>query len=824
MEDSFRVFVGGLFSTVTEADLRDRFESFGEVKAVQLIQRKSEDGYVSKTFGYVTLMTTMQKLNKCFALFGGTKWNGHDLKVQLAKEDFITRLKKEWGEPQKPRNKRKIIQPIKSYNEILETSAKMKKALPGTIIEGEKNWVMGKYGRPLPVVYIRNPTNKIVKVDPSKHCHCLKKINLDTDEKSISDLLWSVDNDKTDIKQNNQIVKKKSLKQKGNDESLNVSATQDNKELYCKIVTEKNENKITEKNSLHQLKSALIISEENEKKYKRSILNHINDIDCDKNKICQLLTNNDEIKKLNTSTSNVLEYNNNNICSLNPSKHSCEDVFQQNHLSDSIVSQLTRNNFNQVNLSVTPVTVTSNELVESANNENTCHAMKLFDFSFDSLVAKNSFNSSSSFNPHLNENDDSINNDSDQSNDNSINNDSDQSNDNSINNKCDQSTVSCDVTRADSTCLDLKLSVNGIKKVTKNEKHTFSEQQRLLALERKKKSVDKNKDLVKQALENIDFSSSSRIKFGIDEDEDELKDTKKVVNEQKIDLFGSDEESTDESDMFKLKPQFQGEKGEKLFKLHQKFSTDERFKLDERFAEDKDVSKVETYQSSEDVSDDDLKKEKEANLSVLEKLLGVSLEEKKIQNNFKLDRYDPSDINKSMYEVLTDEEKSSSSEDEKHSDTSTQPVCQQPIVSKETFYKVDESLKDLFNGKTKATPTFSFLGSSEDNEDKDKDVTDLCVISEAKQLNFKKAFEMDENAEDDELELLPQHKNLSNKNERFFFTTDDERFKLGKSFVRSSSVEEVTEQWMGIRCKLHETYKKNHKDARRRKFKNQKRN
>ncbi|XP_065667591.1 nucleolar protein 8 isoform X2 [Hydra vulgaris] len=799
MENCFRVFVGGLFSTVTEADLRDRFESFGEVKTVQLIQRKSEDGYVSKTFGYVTLMTTMQKLNKCFALFGGTKWNGHDLKVQLAKEDFITRLKKEWGEPQKPKNKRKIIQPIKSYDEILETSAKMRKALPGTLIEGEKNWVMGKYGRPLPVVYIRNPTNKIIKVDPSKHCHCLKKINLDTDEKSVTDLLWSVDNDKTDIKQNNEMFKKKSLKKKkSNDESINASVAQDNEELYCKMVTEKNENNITEKNSLHQTKNALIVSEENEKNYKKSFLNNINDIDYDKNKVCQLSTNNDKIKILNTSTSNVLEYNNNNICSLNPSKHSCDEVFQQNHLSDSIVSQLTRNNFSQVNLSVKPVPATSNELVESAINENTCHAMKLFDFSFDSLVAKNSsFNSSSGFNPCLSEND------------------------NSINNKCDQSTVTCNVTRADSTCIDLELSINGIKKVTKYEKHTFSEQQRLLALERKKKSVDKNKDLVKQALENIDFSSSSRIKFGIDEDE--LKDTKKVVDEQKIDLFGSDEESTDESDMFKLKPQFQGEEGEKLFKLHQKFATDERFKLDERFAEDKNVSKVETYQSSEDVSDDDLKKEKEANLSVLEKLLGVSLEEKKTQNNFKLDRYDPSDINKSMYEVLTDEEKSSSSEDEKQSDTSIQSVRQQPVVSKETFYKVDESLKDLFNGKTKATPTFSFLGSSKDNEDKDKDVTDLCVVSEAKELKFKKAFEVDENA-DDELELLPQHKNFSNKNERFFFTTDDERFKLGKSFVQSSSVEEVTEQWIGIRCKLHEAYKKNHKDARRRKFKNQKRN
>ena len=94
--------------------------------------------------------------------------------------------------------KRKNIEPVKSYGDILEKCNKMRKSVPGTIIEGEKNWVVGKYGRPLPIVHMSKYTGKKpLKIDPSKYCHCLRKINIAEDSKSenLSNLTWSISSD-----------------------------------------------------------------------------------------------------------------------------------------------------------------------------------------------------------------------------------------------------------------------------------------------------------------------------------------------------------------------------------------------------------------------------------------------------------------------------------------------------------------------------------------------------------------------------------------------------------------------------------------------------
>ena len=87
---------------------------------------------------------------------------------------------------------------MKSYSDILEKCNKMRKSVPGTIIEGEKNWVVGKYGRPLPIVHIPKYTGKKpLKIDPSKYCHCLRKIDIAENSKleSLSNLTWNISSD-----------------------------------------------------------------------------------------------------------------------------------------------------------------------------------------------------------------------------------------------------------------------------------------------------------------------------------------------------------------------------------------------------------------------------------------------------------------------------------------------------------------------------------------------------------------------------------------------------------------------------------------------------
>ena len=69
------------------------------------------------------------------------------------------------------------------------------KAVPGTPIPGYKNWVVGKFARVLPVVYLRRKDGKkVAKFDPSKTTHCLKRLKTEEmQESAVSELTWSLD-------------------------------------------------------------------------------------------------------------------------------------------------------------------------------------------------------------------------------------------------------------------------------------------------------------------------------------------------------------------------------------------------------------------------------------------------------------------------------------------------------------------------------------------------------------------------------------------------------------------------------------------------------
>ena len=64
--------------------------------------------------------------------------------------------------------------------------------LPGTEVPGHKTWVGSKSGRVLPVLHLKNEHKcEIMKHDPSKYCHNLKKIGEDfTNAVPTSNLTW----------------------------------------------------------------------------------------------------------------------------------------------------------------------------------------------------------------------------------------------------------------------------------------------------------------------------------------------------------------------------------------------------------------------------------------------------------------------------------------------------------------------------------------------------------------------------------------------------------------------------------------------------------
>ncbi|XP_052061672.1 nucleolar protein 8-like [Mytilus californianus] len=181
MSDAKRIFVGGLSQEIKEEELTERFQRFCEVLNVQIKKKKVDDA-PDKIFAYVNVKSTPENLQKCISLYDKTKWKGSELRLQLAKENFLTRLENErkngFTVEEKKNFKQDTIEHHNPYENLPDPSiAEMRGCVPGTKVPGEKNWVVGKYGRVLPVVYIRNKDKKkVVKVDPSKFCHNVKRM------------------------------------------------------------------------------------------------------------------------------------------------------------------------------------------------------------------------------------------------------------------------------------------------------------------------------------------------------------------------------------------------------------------------------------------------------------------------------------------------------------------------------------------------------------------------------------------------------------------------------------------------------------------------
>ncbi|XP_070559540.1 nucleolar protein 8-like [Ptychodera flava] len=203
-----RLYVGGLFTGIQEHDLKERFSKFGDVLSVEIKSRKNETGETVKTFAYVHLQSTEEKVKKCFSIYNNTKWRGQQMSIQNAKEDFITRLRKErqLSEHPKEENKKQVSESKleKNFAAAGVQNFTKKGAVPGTPIPGEKNWIVGKFGQVLPIVHVRRKDKKkLMKYDPSKRTHNLKKLDshTDSDVNSVSGLTWELgENDSENYK------------------------------------------------------------------------------------------------------------------------------------------------------------------------------------------------------------------------------------------------------------------------------------------------------------------------------------------------------------------------------------------------------------------------------------------------------------------------------------------------------------------------------------------------------------------------------------------------------------------------------------------------
>ncbi|XP_009327548.1 PREDICTED: nucleolar protein 8 [Pygoscelis adeliae] len=227
---SQRLYVGGLGHTVSKAELQERFGKFGQVLDAEIITRKDDQGNPMKTFAYISVSISDADLRKCMSVLNKTKWKGGTLQIELAKESFLQRLAMEREEAKLQKEK-----PQRNDKACLLESLKKAgvvdfhmRAVPGTEVPDHKKWVVGKFGRVLPILHLRSQQkNKIVKYDPSKYCHNLRKLEPDlTHVVPISELTWHLEGRDDSINKKQQgefpVTKKppKKLRQLGS-EALN---------------------------------------------------------------------------------------------------------------------------------------------------------------------------------------------------------------------------------------------------------------------------------------------------------------------------------------------------------------------------------------------------------------------------------------------------------------------------------------------------------------------------------------------------------------------------------------------------------------------------
>ncbi|MDC3321119.1 RNA recognition motif domain-containing protein [bacterium] len=93
-----RLFVRGIGKNATEVDLEKLFSKLKGVEVVGSceIVRDGSTGS-SRGFGYVSVTTDCEKtLQRCLKVYNGTKWRGNVLRVEIAKEHYMEKMKREW--------------------------------------------------------------------------------------------------------------------------------------------------------------------------------------------------------------------------------------------------------------------------------------------------------------------------------------------------------------------------------------------------------------------------------------------------------------------------------------------------------------------------------------------------------------------------------------------------------------------------------------------------------------------------------------------------------------------------------------------------------
>ncbi|XP_067854727.1 nucleolar protein 8 isoform X2 [Heptranchias perlo] len=454
------------------------------------------------------------------------------------------------------------------------------------------------------------------------------------------------------------------------------------------------------------------------------------------------------------------------------------------------------------------------------------------------------------------------------------------------------------------------------------DKHLLDNQKRLAALQQRQKEAEMQKKLIQGALSNLESQKPAKGKHIVFDFEEESESEQKISrldievrskapfedvgssseaenanlsaeegaqNREKLHvakdfknrtigkLFdGSEEEDESDDDdhngRFKIKPQFEGEAGQKLLALQSRFGTDERFRMDERFLESEEENAEESVTvRSQNAEEEEFAAEKKRALNILKSIIQVGVETTKFSKdqakskNFKdvsVLHYDPTREDHIVYESKIEETKKESKAERRKRREEAEKL---PEVSKEIYYDVNMDLKEMFSSSTKekevawdkkddtlvqstetetSQHTFDYLSSKNAVKEESADFTFSFFEAATHDCSQKPEFykiesmnvttfpwQEDPRFQDSSSEDEDKEKDLEDRGDTiaknvvtfpekkvnlFFFFKDDQRLKDGpKLFCRTTDLEDEKDNWEEKRTFLIEEYRKKHKDARR---------
>ncbi|KAG8794019.1 hypothetical protein FRC12_000808 [Ceratobasidium sp. 428] len=139
-----RLHISGLTPSITQNDLKQRFSTFGEVKAVDGVGKLDGLGQPRK-FAYVTLESTQAKLARCMNLLSGSTWKGAKLRIGEAKPDYKARHELQMNPP--PRASRPKLDPIALRRARLKRRLRARRLMRG---------VQGREAKDMSLVTLEN--------------------------------------------------------------------------------------------------------------------------------------------------------------------------------------------------------------------------------------------------------------------------------------------------------------------------------------------------------------------------------------------------------------------------------------------------------------------------------------------------------------------------------------------------------------------------------------------------------------------------------------------------------------------------------------------